>query len=198
MRGCAAGLLAAGLLAGGAVADDLDDVLGGFDDEDSFGADEADERAAPAEPRFWDLTGSVELGSSINYLEHESSSGTDYTGLSRLRSRLNLQLDVELPRDWKLRVAGYGFYDFAYLIDRDEFTEEVLDTYEWEVDFQDVWVQGSVLEDLDLKLGRQVVNWGRSDTVRVLDVLNPLDNREPGLVAWTLGGAGEPARDGVP
>ena len=32
------------------------------------------------------------------------------------------------------------------------------------------------------KLGRQIVNWGRSDTVRVLDVINPLDNREPGLV----------------
>ena len=54
--------------------------------------------------------------------------------------------------------------------------------YEWEVDFQEVWVQGSLLDDLDLKVGRQIVNWGRSDSLRVLDVLNPLDNREPGLV----------------
>ena len=26
------------------------------------------------------------------------------------------------------------------------------------------------------------MNWGRSDTLRVLDVLNPVDNREPGLL----------------
>jgi hypothetical protein len=37
-----------------------------------------------------------------------------------------------------------------------------------------------------------VVNWGRSDTLRVLDVLNPLDNREPGRadiedLRWAIG-----------
>ena len=37
-------------------------------------------------------------------------------------------------------------------------------------------------EDLDFKVGRQVVVWGRSDTIRITDVLNPLDNRRPALV----------------
>ena len=46
----------------------------------------------------------------------------------------------------------------------------------------ELWVEGPLLPDLDLKLGRQIVNWGRSDTLRVLDVLNPVDNREPGLL----------------
>ena len=95
---------------------------------------------------------------------------------------MNLQLDVDLPWDWKGRVAGFGFYDWAYFANgRDDYTDDVRDIYEWEVDFQEVWVQGSLLDDLDLKVGRQIVNWGRSDTLRVLDVLNPLDNREPGL-----------------
>ncbi|MEA3415028.1 MAG: DUF1302 family protein [Thermodesulfobacteriota bacterium] len=31
------------------------------------------------------------------------------------------------------------------------------------------------------KLGRQIVVWGKSDNIRVTDVLNPLDMREPGL-----------------
>jgi len=57
----------------------------------------------------------------------------------------------------------------------------VLKVYEWEADLQEVWIQGSVAPAVDLKIGRQIVNWGRSDTLRVLDVLNPLDNREPGL-----------------
>jgi len=95
---------------------------------------------------------------------------------------LNLQLDVDLPASWLGRVAGFGFYDWAYLANgRHQYTDDVLDVYEWEVDFQEVWVQGSLAQPLDLKVGRQIVNWGRSDTLRVLDVLNPLDNREPGL-----------------
>ena len=65
---------------------------------------------------------------------------------------------------------------------RSNYTQDVRDDYIWEVDFREVWLQGSVSRSVDAKLGRQIVNWGRSDTVRVLDVLNPLDNREPGLV----------------
>ncbi|MGH7337844.1 MAG: DUF1302 family protein, partial [Myxococcota bacterium] len=37
-------------------------------------------------------------------------------------------------------------------------------------------------EQIDVAVGRQVVIWGRSESLRVLDVLNPLDNREPGRV----------------
>lgn len=194
-----------------ALADDfdgsLDDVLGGFDDEmpeeasDDVGPDEEDgvlggfdddletetvDDSSPVADRFWEITGSLSLGGSVNYLKHrawkEPGQTTDYGGLQRLRSRLNLQVDVDLPRDWKLRVAGFAFYDWAYLLNgRKAYSDDVLDMYEWEVDFQEVYLQGSPLDDLDVKVGRQVVNWGRSDSLRVLDVLNPLDNREPGL-----------------
>ncbi len=183
--------------------DSDDDDLGGFEDGDAendplddTGFDEADSddggfedefdsgelpRDAPTE-RFWELTGSTSLGSSINYLDHESATGTQYQGLARLRTRLNLQLDIDLPAGWRGRVSGFGFYDWAYLANgRHQYTRDVLNAYEWEVDVQEAWVQGSLAKPLDLKIGRQIVNWGRSDTLRVLDVLNPLDNREPGL-----------------
>lgn len=161
-----------------AADDELDDILGGFDDSsEDFDSD------FEVSERFWELTGSASLGASYGYLDHESATGTDYQGLDRLRSQLNLQLDLDLPADWKGRVAGFGFYDFAYLIrGRSQYTHDVLDVYEWEADFQEVWVQGNVGRHVDLKVGRQIVNWGRSDTLRVLDILNPLDNREPGLV----------------
>ncbi|MBW2398524.1 MAG: hypothetical protein JRG80_04550 [Deltaproteobacteria bacterium] len=160
-----------------------DDVFGGFDDD--FEASGGDDSAPPLD-RLWEITGSLSLGGSVNYLAHEAFKGpgetTDYTGLQRLRSRLNLQVDFGLPMDWKLRIAGFAFYDWAYLLNgRNEYSDEVLDLYEWEVDFQEFYLQGSPLDDLDLKVGRQVVNWGRSDSLQVLDVLNPLDNREPGL-----------------
>ena len=179
----------------GGFDEDADDDLGGFEsDDDEFGGfddseyedGEFDDSSEPArdtpKERFWELTGSTSLGASINYLDHESDTGTQYQGLARLRTRLNLQLDIDLPAGWRGRVAGFGFYDWAYLANgRHEYTRDVLDDYEWEADFQEVWIQGSVAQPLDLKIGRQIVNWGRSDTLRVLDVLNPLDNREPGL-----------------
>lgn len=164
--------------------DDLEGILGGFEDEEEAPAHEAapTPAAAAAASRFWDVSGSVNLASSINYLHHRSVTGTTYTGLQKLRARLNLQLDLDLPRKWKARFAGYGFHDLAYRIQgRSRYTAEVLDQYEWEADFQECYVHGRLTDRVDLKLGRQVVNWGRSETLRVLDVLNPLDEREPGL-----------------
>jgi hypothetical protein len=172
---------------------DLDDLLGGFDDgaEDP---DEAEDEPAEqdserpwswrgSEDDLWELSGDASLGSSYNYRRHRSAAGTSYGNLSRLRAQLDLQLDFELPADWKGRVEGWGFYDFAYLVHgRSQYTSEVLDNYEYEIDFREVWIQGSPTDSLDLKIGRQIVNWGRSDSLRIVDIINPLDNREPGLV----------------
>jgi hypothetical protein len=189
MHALARGVIAVLLLTGAAAAgaDEAEDDWGGFEEEEEFEVEiERDEPAVPE--RWWDIDGSFALSSSINYFDHEfvnlpgeSPERTSWTGLSRLRARINLQLDFELPRDWKLRLSPHFWYDFTYLIrGPSNYTREVLDDYEWEADLQDTYLEGSLLESLDLKIGRQVVNWGRSDTLRVLDVLNPLDNREPG------------------
>ncbi len=178
--------------AGPAHADDYDD-LEGFEIEEEVFEVEIDRDDSPGEPRWWDLDGNIGVSSSINFLSHESATGDDFTGLSRLRLRLNLQLDVDLPWDWDLRITPFIWYDFSYLYNgRDNFTNQVLDAYEWEGDFQDSYIEGPLLDNLDLKIGRQVVNWGRADSLRVLDVLNPLDNREPGRadiedLRWAVG-----------
>lgn len=162
---------------------DLDDIMGGFEDESE---EDYFEDVEPEPERWWDLLGSLSLGMSYNYLDHSAQIGpadvTDWGGLSRLRTKGFLQLDVDLPRQWQARASGYGFYDFAYLINgKSMYTEQVVDLYEWDVELQELWVEGPITEQLDLKLGRQVENWGRSDSLRVTDVLNPLDAREPGL-----------------
>ena len=177
--------------AGPVRADDYDD-LEGFEFEEEFEI-EVDTDDLSDEPTWWDLDGNIGISTSVNFLSHESATGDDFTGLSRMRLRLNLQLDVDLPWDWDLRMTPFIWYDFSYLINgRGNFTNAVLDEYEWEGDFQDSYLEGPLLKNLDLKIGRQVVNWGRSDSLRVLDVLNPLDNREPGRadiedLRWSVG-----------
>ena len=177
---CIALLLAAALPVRAQASDDLDSVLGGFEDE---APDLAAHDADAGNERIWDLSGSVEISGSSNYLAHRSDTGTDYSGLQRLRNRANLQLDVNLPLDWKMRAEGWGFYDVAYAINgRSDYTDEVLDEYEWDAEVGEAWLAGGIGERIDVALGRQVVIWGRSESLRVLDVLNPLDNREPGRV----------------
>ena len=76
-----------------------------------------------------------------------------------------------------MRTEVLGWYDFAYRINgRADYNGAVLDVYEWQVDSGEAYLAGPIAEKFDLTIGRKVVNWGRSDTFRVVDVVNPLDN----------------------
>jgi len=126
----------------------------------------------------------VGLSTAYNYAHERPNEGeTDYRGFSRLRGQLVLGLDVNLPAEWRGRIKGHGYYDAIYsLRGRDEYTDELLDANEEELEFDEVYLQGSLTDNLDIKAGRQIVVWGKSDNIRVTDILNPLDRREPGMV----------------
>ncbi|OGW19238.1 MAG: hypothetical protein A2X56_02675 [Nitrospirae bacterium GWC2_57_13] len=172
-------LLSPGL--GSAQESSLDDVLGGFDDSKAVSKPEPP--TEPAQASKVDLNGSVALSLTSNIHQHQSSSGTDYSGLSRLRFTLDLNLDAKLSKSWDVNVRGRGFYDGAYSINgRDHYTDQVISSLESEAELREAFIRGKVLPSLDVKLGRQIVVWGKSDNLRVTDVLNPLDNREPGMV----------------
>lgn len=160
-----------------------DDGLREFE-EDKNTVEKIGKREEREKSDFWNLSGSFTLGGTYNFVHDAPKPGeTDYRGLSRLRPELLLDLDLVLSENWKALISGKVFYDFAYEINgRDQYTGEVLDEYEKEADFHEVYLQGVLLPSLDLKVGRQIVAWGKSDNIRVVDILNPLDNREPCLV----------------
>ena len=161
-------------------SNELDDVLGGFDSEPT----QPVESTSSSDPSLWDLTGSLTLGSSVNFAHKAPEDGmTDHRGLSRLRLKGGLTLDVTPVEDWKIRVGATGHHDTAYAINgRDRYTDETLDEMESELRLKEAYVQGKLGPNLDLKFGRQIVVWGKSDNIRITDILNPLDNREPGMV----------------
>ncbi|MBW2112806.1 MAG: hypothetical protein JRH00_15500 [Deltaproteobacteria bacterium] len=186
----------------------ISEVLEGFDDEPKEGRgqselekvltgfDEAPEKSKEGKPGaradrdrrekpdWLQLSGALSIGSSINFAHEAPEPGrTDHRGLSRLKTKASLEAKVKLSPSWRVKVGGHVFYDFAYAIKgRDEFTDDVLDDYEDEAELGEAYVQGALLPSLDLKAGRQIVVWGKSDNIRVTDILNPIDNREPGLV----------------
>ena len=134
------------------------------------------------EPFYRHISGYAKMGATYNYAHHAPEhGGTDWRGFSRLRAELQLEADYRI-KEWKLFISGKGFYDFAYAVNgRSDYTSEVLDEYEKEIELREAYLHGSLSEAFDLKIGRQIVVWGRSDNFRVTDILNPLDNRDPGL-----------------
>lgn len=162
--------------------DDMDDVLGGFEDLDSFNeVIELNKQDNRFEEKMWDPSGSLSLASSYNLKDHQSTTGTDYDGLSKLRLRANLGLDGQFGDSWRSSFNVSAWHDFAYELQDADYTAEVLDEYEQVFEVQDAWISARLGSQWDSKIGRQVAVWGFADNLRVLDVLNPLDNLEPGL-----------------
>ncbi|MEN8190953.1 MAG: DUF1302 family protein, partial [Thermodesulfobacteriota bacterium] len=163
-------------------ANDMDDLLSGFDEP----AAEELEKDVPDTgviPEWIQLTGSIGLAGSINFAhDAPQENEADFRDLSMLRTTVALSSEMRLG-GWQAKISGHGFYDAAYSIQgREQYSDQLLDHYEQELEFDDVYLSGSLGQSTDIKTGRQIVVWGKSDNVRVTDILNPLDNRLPGMV----------------
>lgn len=187
------------------LAQDLDDVLSGFDSEvdeqenrgasknmdqllsgfDDAAAEQPvkDTRDSTVLPEWLGLSGSLGLTGAINFAhDAPKENEADFRDLSMLRTTMTLSSEMHFG-SWQTKISGHGFYDAAYSLQgREQYSAALLDDYEQELEIDDLYLQGSLTSQLDIKTGRQVVVWGKSDNVRVSDILNPLDNRLPGMV----------------
>ncbi|KAF0118363.1 MAG: SH3 type 3 domain-containing protein [Rhodospirillaceae bacterium] len=129
------------------------------------------------------ISGTLTTSAAYNFNRDAASvDHHNYRGLSRLRLKLGLEMDVEPAPDWQTHASGHAFYDAFYALrGREDFPGATLEAMERSIEPGEAWLRGRLGSWGDLKLGRQIMVWGRSDTLRVTDVLNPLDNREPGL-----------------
>ncbi len=160
---------------------ELEQLLDGFDDSSELTTSRSSEKRVL--PDWLDIHGSAGLQTNANFAHDAPDGGeTDYRGLSMLKVKGELTGDLTFS-SWKARVAARGFYDGAYAIQgRSNYTDELLDQYEKELEPTEVWLQSSLTDSIDIKTGRQIIVWGRSDNIRITDILNPLDLRQPGLV----------------
>jgi hypothetical protein len=178
------------------------EVLEGFEAETESGETESTEAVlegfdtAPAAkrtvdtppgrqwPTWFSVDGHLRLAAAVNTAHQAPEAGeSDWRGLSRLRGEGQLVFDARMPDDWRLYLSGTGFYDLAYAINgRDDYSDDLLEDYEAESELGESYLEGGLNRHLDLKAGRQIIVWGKSDNIRITDVLNPLDLRAPGLV----------------
>ena len=190
------------LAAGPALAQgELDRVLEGFDDAPAFPPPDDiqavlegfDTDASPTSrqphlpeepPARLQFGGRLSQRFVVN-VAHDAPppSGVDHRGLSSMQSRLDLEADVRLGSAWKTRIEGHLWHDPAAYgaIEGRERPPGFSDAYGREAEFDEFFLQGPVSGHFDLTFGRQILAWGRSELFRVTDVLNPVDNRVPGL-----------------
>ncbi|HIP42095.1 MAG TPA: DUF1302 family protein, partial [Campylobacterales bacterium] len=182
-------------------AETLDDALDGFDDEpvskktqtvnDDImdGFDTAEKlfesntlHCATELPRknqqSYGFTGKITEQVAFAYSDDDP-----HDNINSLKTSLFLDYEHKFDNGFKLKMNGKAYYDAIYdLRGSDKYSSDELDELRSEIELFDAYIEGSLTDSLDIKLGRQVVVWGRSDTIRVTDVLNPLDNRRPGMV----------------
>jgi hypothetical protein len=163
---------------------DLDSILDDFNN-DNFENEDTELSIPLSENNNYTLSGHASLGASYNY-NHDATGIdiTNYWKLAQIPLNLRLELKTKLPNDnWKLFASINIAYDAVYsVLGRQKFTAQEIDLYERETELWETYIQGNLSSNLDFKIGRQIVIWGNADNLRVLDVLNPLDNREPGLI----------------
>ena len=172
-----------------------DDTLSGFDEDDAAESDAEimsgfdDESESGIDDEGWKRTlgsvsGSTGISLSYSYAKEAPADKTqvDWSGLTKLRPFLYILWDTKLGENWKTRIAGKAFYDFAYgMKERKNFYDEVLAELEQEAELREFYLEGSPFGSLDVKIGSQIVAWGVANSLRVVDVLNPADNREFGM-----------------
>ncbi|MBF0278910.1 MAG: hypothetical protein HQM13_14005 [SAR324 cluster bacterium] len=123
----------------------------------------------------------------LAYSFHEPDSAFKFTRteaeLNKIRLTLNLYLEFDLSEEWEAKISGNSFYDAYYAEKgREKFPNETLDAYERELDLRDTFVEGPLSEEIRIKIGRQIIAWGESEGLAIIDMANPRDNLELGLV----------------
>ncbi len=129
------------------------------------------------------IDGHLSIGSHYAF----SQPTAPFKGLSSLKSTLKLQSQLKTPMDGALFISGHLSYDAIHTLrGRDQYTTPFLNSNEWDHDWDQVYLRVPLHHQLDLSIGRQLVNWGYSDLFPGLNLINPLDNRQIGLTDFTL------------
>lgn len=161
------------------LADELDDLDGFGDDEEEIVIKETP--TVEKEASDFSFGGDVAFKTSVGYKKHKVD-GVEYQGFNQLQISLALDMEYKISDNWKFKMSGDAYYDAIYdLRSKTTFNDDVLDTYETELVLKDAYFEGTITDSLDTKIGHQIVVWGKSDSIRITDVINPLDNRQPGM-----------------
>ena len=136
-----------------------------FDDVDDFGGDEEIiiEKIDTKKQNDFTSYGSITYSTNYSY--------KDIDDITSSKISTNLNFEYKLDENSKLKSTVKAYQDFESNIKNDR-----------DIDINEIYLQSSLNINTDIKVGRQIVVWGKSDNIRITDTLNPLDMTTPGMV----------------
>lgn len=155
-------------------------------DEDSVTRPSLHWKVEPQDTPFWEISGSVKSVTHYSIAQPAPTGNhRDRRGLSQAKLQATINLDWHLMETLKATLGTVGFIDTIYPLNYKHSTEIVpideLKNYESEWELGEAYLSWTMNETWSLKAGRQILSWGMSDYVQVIDRINPLDQRWPGL-----------------
>ena len=176
-----------------------EDSLEGFGDDslDGFGDENDDMGSGDFEIDLGDIQADIEKPSDLIFggfikLDLGYSPAHKEAKFSKIRTILNFGVDYKFNKDWRFKGNWNGFYDYAaqqqYRLSawlrkgQDQFTEETFERDESEAEIRDFYIDGVFTDFFQIKLGRQIIAWGESEATQIIDMANPRDLREIGMV----------------
>lgn len=165
-------------------ATSMDDILGGFEDSvPSEAPPVADFEISP-----WTISGSLSFSAAYDYTQNTpASTSPDFRGLSRARTKGTLDLKGNLPDQFvvpvRVRAEVSASHDAVFgLRDRGRYSDPHKNAFERDIRLGEVYGSAVLDDGVELTVGRQIIVWGTSENLRVVDMINPLDRSELGMV----------------
>ncbi len=100
--------------------------------------------------------------------------------LDKVQNRLDLQPEIILNDRWEFRSRFLGWYDAAMDIEstnNTDLTPNIKNYYRTFAEVKEAYLLYAG-DDFDLRLGQQQIVWGKTDGLRLLDIVNPLNMQE--------------------
>ncbi len=100
--------------------------------------------------------------------------------LDKMQNRIDLKPEAILSDRWEFRSRFLGWYDAATDIEASnttDYTPAIQDYYRTYSEVKEAYLLYAG-DTFDLRLGQQQIVWGKTDGLRLLDVVNPLNMRE--------------------
>ena len=122
------------------------------------------------------IYGSVVFEAHYNYQPDNATKN-----LSSAKSLIDLIGEHKLDGGSKIKANLKAYHDFIYSSGLGNYTKTP-SGYKDELNLNELYLEGSISDKIDYRVGRQIVVWGKADMLRINDILNPLDIRIPGMV----------------
>ncbi len=98
----------------------------------------------------------------------------------KIQNRLDLKPEAVLSGGWEFRGRGLAWYDAAMDVNATnatDLTHGIKQHYRTRIESKEAYFLYGA-DDYDFRIGQQQIVWGKTDGIRMLDIINPFDLRE--------------------